>query len=101
MRVIPTTKHEWLRFVLFPFKAYTAFAYIAFQVWRSYLPPRADYVDAGSSIMAGYLMSFVALWVGASFQKTVGPRQAYLTTGAFIVADFVFIILMLPYLGRT
>ena len=101
MRIIPTTGQEWLNLALFPFKAYTALAYIAVQVWSRYLPPRADYTDAGAAVMGGYLLCFGALCLGGSVQKSVGPRNSYLTTCGFAAADLFFAILLLPYLAHT
>src|ERR1039458_7217044 len=101
MRVLPTTGQEWLSLALFPFKAYTALAYIAVQVWSSNLPPRADYTDAGGVVILGYLVSFAALCLGGMVQKGVGPRRAYLVTCAFAAADLCFVVLMLPFLAHT
>ena len=101
MRVLPATGQEWLSLVLFPFKAYTALAYIAVRIWSSYLPPRADYSDAGAVVTLGYLLSFAALCLGGMVQKSLGPRKAYLTTCAFAAAGLLFAVLMLPYLAHA
>jgi predicted MFS family arabinose efflux permease len=101
MQVLPTTGQAWLSLALFPFKAYTALAYVAVRVWSSQLPPRADDTEGGGLITLGYAGSFAALCAGGMIQKTVGPRSAYLMTCAFAVADLLFIVLLLPYLAHT
>jgi hypothetical protein len=52
-------------------------------------------------VMTGYCISFIALAIGALIQGGIGPRRAYLSTCAFIIALFVFGFLTLPYLAHT
>ena len=101
MHDLSTTGPQWLSLALFPFKAYTALAYMAVQLWNSHLPPRADYTEAGGIITLGYLAIFAALCGGGMLQKSISPRQADLVPCAFASADLIFVVLMLPYLAHT
>jgi hypothetical protein len=101
MPIVPRSRQQWLSLATYPFKVYTAFAYIALRVWSGYLPPRGDYADAGAMVMLGYLLCFGALCIGATVQMSLGPRRDHLTTWAFAAADLLFVVLMLPYLAHT
>jgi hypothetical protein len=91
MRVTPTNRQEWLRAILFPFKLYTALAYIAAHILPSYHGVQA--------VSGGYLLCFMVLSVGGIVQKRVEPSKAYQITYAFAVADLILIFLMLPELA--
>jgi hypothetical protein len=101
MPIVPTSRQQWLSLATFPFKVYTAFAYIALRIWSGYLPRRGDYTDAGAVVMLGYLLCFGALCICGMVQMSRGPRRDYLTTWAFAAADLLCVVLMLPYLAHT
>ena len=102
MKIIPTSGSEWFALFLLPFKVFVPAGYLALAIERDVVGYRMD--DPGllaSIVLAGYMVSFAVLMLGAVIQRVTGPRRAYLSTCGFIVALFVFGWLVLPYLAHT
>jgi hypothetical protein len=97
MRMLPRTKHEWFGFILFPFKAYVV---IAFVIAR--LCSRALWADAVIvSLLLGYVLSFIVLFLAALVLFICGRRDAALADIAFAGLALVFGWSLLPYLARV
>src|SRR5262245_49271700 len=101
MRVLHKSGPEWLRLALLPFQAYSVLGYFGLWFLGSYMDSRADYHVTRKYVMIGYGVAFAALSIGALIQKRIGPRKAFLVTGAFAAGDLLFIALMLPDMMHT
>ena len=88
---IPQTR---LGMILLPFKAYTAVAFIALNVWNAYFH-RHDPVANGDYVLAfSYLVSFAVLTVGGLIQRRKESRPTGLATFGFAIAALIFMILL-------
>ena len=99
MRVLPTSGHEWLNLVLFPFKAYVMLAFIAVLVWGSALPRHSHVTavsDAGLLIIFGYVLSSVVLFVGSVVQAFTGPKGSWLGTMVFAGTALIMAFWLAP-----
>jgi|ERR1017187_8756681 hypothetical protein len=101
MHIIPQNKQEWFGVALVPFKAYTALAVIAVNLYCQNGPRHADYGSVVVRVIYGLFFCFLVLCLGGSVQKGVGTREAYLWTCAFAAADLISILLLLPYLASA
>ena len=102
MQLVPHTKHEWLRVVLFPFKAFTVIAPVMFFVSVSLHPTRRFPATHAEELFTAFLLYdalfllFAALVLGFT-----GPKGFALPTAGFGLAAFLIIyVLMLPALAR-
>ena len=102
MKIIPASGSEWFALFLLPFKVFVPGGWLMLAIKREIIGYRMD--NSGDLVMlvvTGYCISFIALTIGALIQGGIGPRRAYLSTCAFIIALFVFGFLTLPYLAHT
>ena len=102
MKILPASGSEWFALLLLPFKIFVPAGYLALAIERAIIGYRHD--DPGLLaviVLNGYIVSFLVLVLGAVIQRSIGPRRAYLSTCAFIVALFVFGWLTLPYLAHA
>ncbi len=99
MRVVPSCSREWLRLVVFPFKAYTLLALIIVLTWGLALPQHSQataVADAGVLVVLGYLLSAVVLFLGGLVQAFVGPRGAGVVTLLFAGAALIIAFWLAP-----
>ena len=101
MHIVPHNKEEWLRALLFPFKAYTViapvmfFASVSLHPYRRFGPTQAEYFFVGSLLYDALILLFVALVLGFT-----GPRGFALPTAGFGLAAVILLALLLPALAR-
>jgi hypothetical protein len=102
MKIIPSTGADWFALALLPFKIFVPGGWLMLTIKREIIGYR---MDTGTELVMvvffGYFISFLALTIGALIQSETGPRGAYLSTCAFIIALFVFGFLSLQYLAHT
>jgi hypothetical protein len=88
-----------LSLILFPFKAYTALAFITVFIWGSALPRHSQdtaVADAGLLIVAGYLFSGVALLFGGVIQSCIGQKESAIPSYFFGAAAFIIAFWLAP-----
>ena len=100
MRVIPTSKQEWSRFILFPFKAYSVLGIFGFLVWdRFYYQLHSHafwtYRQVGGTIMLGYMVCAGVLLFGSLIQLVALKSKLASSSFIFGIIDFV-IAMILP-----
>jgi hypothetical protein len=102
MKILPSSGTDWFALSLVPFKVFAPGGWLMLAINREFIGYRLDNGgDLVRFVLAGYFVSFMALIIGALIQSGIGPRRAYLSTCAFIIALFVFGFLTLPYLAHT
>lgn len=102
MLLFPHTKHEWLRVVLFPFKAFTVIAPVTFFVSVSLHPTRRFPATHAEELFTALLLyDAVILLLAAWLLGLTGPKGFALPTAGFGLAAFLitFLVLM-PALAR-
>ena len=102
MNILPASGSDWFALVLLPFKVFVPGGWLMLAIKRDIIGYRMDTnTDLLSFVLFGYFISFWVLVLGAIIQRSIGARRAYLYTCGFIVALFVFGVLLLPYLAHT
>jgi hypothetical protein len=101
MKIIPKSGSEWFALFLLPFKVFVPSGYLMAVIERDAIGYRMDTGAIIPFIVNGYILTFFVLVLGATIQRGIGPRRAYLSTCGFIVALFVFGVMLLPYLAHT
>jgi hypothetical protein len=102
MKIIPKSGSDWFALVLLPFKVFVPAGWMMLVIKRDIIGYRMDTsTDLVSIVLSGYLISFIVLVLGAMIQYSIGARRAYLSTCGFIIALFIFGVLLLPYLAHT
>jgi len=87
--------------LLVPFKVFVPAGYLMVVIQREVLGYRMDTGAITPLILCGYILSLLVLVLGASIQRSIAPRRAYLSTCAFAAGVFLFGFLLLPYLAHT
>ena len=102
MKILPSSGSDWFALSLVPFKVFVPCGWLMLAIKREIIGYRLDNSgDLVMSVLSGYFISFIALTIGAFVQSSIGPRRAYLSTCAFLIALFVFATLILPYMAHT
>jgi hypothetical protein len=102
MKILPASGSGWVALLLLPFKVFVPAGYLLLAIAAHHTGYRRH--DTGflpAVVIDGYLLSFFVLALGAAVQYKIAPRRAYLSTCGFIVALFVFGLLILPYLASA
>ncbi|MEI7941251.1 MAG: hypothetical protein WCK27_31635 [Verrucomicrobiota bacterium] len=100
MKILPRSGSAWLAMWLVPFKVFVPAGYLMVVIQREVLGYRMDTGAITPFILGGYILSFLVLVLGASIQRSLAPRRAYLSTCAFAAGVFLFGFLLLPYLAH-
>jgi hypothetical protein len=101
MRLLPASRGNWLGLLLLPFKIFVPAGYLMVVLQRAILGYRHESNALTLFVLNGYLLTFLVLTIGAMIQHRSGARRAYYFTCGFIVASFVFSLLLLPYLAHV
>jgi hypothetical protein len=101
MKMLPRSGSEWLAMLLVPFKVFVPTGYLMVVIQREVLGYRMDTGAIMPFVLSGYILTFFVLILGASIQRSIAPRRAYLSTCAFAAGLFLFGFLLLPYLAHT
>ncbi len=101
MNILPKTASQWLAMLLVPFKVFVPAGYLMVVIQREALGYRMDTGAITPFVLGGYMLTFFVLVLGASIQRSIAPRRAYLSTCAFAAGVFLFGLLLLPYLAHT
>ena len=101
MKILPAPGSERFALLLVPFKVFVPAGYLMVLIQREVLGYRQDTGTITPFVLSGYIITFLVLVLGAMIQHSAEPRRAYLSTCAFIVALFIFGLLLLPYLAHT
>jgi hypothetical protein len=100
MQIIPHNRHDWLRFLMFPFKAYVVMTPVVYFIVAAVLWPRRvpDYAFPiiGLLFLCGLILLFAAL-VFAIF----GPKGHTFSCVGFAVAAIIFAMILLDMLGSA
>jgi succinate-acetate transporter protein len=93
-----TSGARFLGFLLFPFKAYTVVAVVAVLIWGSALPRHSHgaALDTAVPVLAGYVISAVALFLGGLVQLIAGARSSGLASLVFALAALVIALCLAP-----
>jgi len=92
MHIIPTTKQEWGRFVLFPFKAYTAVAFPCYLLFdHTHHSLLFRYTHVTDIVAACYLVSGVVLIIGGLIHKIAFKSPA--ASSDFVYGGMALVIL--------
>ena len=102
MKMTPKSGSDWFALALLPFKVFVPTGWLMVTIKRNIIGYRMDTgTDLVSTVLSGYLVCFIILVLGAMIQYSIGARRAYFSTCGFIVALFIFGVLLLPYLAHT
>jgi len=101
MRIIPASGRDWVGLFLVPFKVFVPGGYLMAVIEREVLGSRRDTGEIIPFVLCGYIVTFLALVLGARIQRGLGARRAYLWTYGFTAGIFVFGFLLFPYLAHT
>ena len=102
MKILPASGSDWFALFLLPFKIFVPAGWLMLRIKRDIIGYRMDTnTDLLMLVLYGYFISFGVLVLGAIIQRGIGARRAYLSTCYFIVALFVFGVMLLPYLAHT
>jgi hypothetical protein len=95
MHIMPTTKQEWGRFVIFPFKAYIIVAFPCFLLFdHTHDSLLSRYANTADTVAIAYLISGILLIIAGMIQKFVLKSRA--ASSSFVFAGIaVFICLVL------
>jgi hypothetical protein len=99
MRALPSSKQEWLRFLLFVFKAYPVIATIGLLLWERPLYKQQFYgwlPEVVPAILLGILISAAFLVVGGITQLAVGQKKAAVSSFCFAAGSFAALFLLVP-----
>ena len=102
MQLFPHTKQEWLRVLLFPFKAFTVIAPVMFFVSVSLQPTRRISPTHAQELFPVLLLyDALILLFAALVLRCVGPKGFALPTAGFGLAAFLItMVFLLPALAR-
>jgi hypothetical protein len=104
MNVIPHTRQEWLRFLLFPFKAFVVVSPVVLLVWFAALEHRGLAVnvvigaqaEAAFPVALGLIGCVAVFLVVGLIQLVLRRRNAALMSFGFAVAAFLVLSWVLP-----
>jgi hypothetical protein len=101
MQMIPHGKQEWLRFVVFPFKAYAFIApALLFIIAASFPRSRhSGHPDAAALLLALLLPCSLILLFAAFLFALFGPKGHALPCLGFAAGEIIFFFLFLPTLA--
>jgi hypothetical protein len=101
MQILPKNEHEWLRFVLFPFKAFTVIAPFMFFVSVS-LHPSRRFGPTDAEILFVMLLFYDALLLifAGLVLALIGPKGYAIPVAGFGLAALALTQLLLPALAR-
>jgi hypothetical protein len=95
MQIIPHSKHDWLRFLMFPFKAYACNATILFFFFIQFRGPRHTHLlDALAFLLLGSFLDAAILLLAALLFSLFGPKGHALSCCGFAVSAFVLAVLI-------
>ena|ERR1035441_8491517 len=93
MSILPKTRDEWVGLLLFPFKAWVLIGYPLYFMFRSYVAQHG--MDGtrtlGQLVIGCYMLSVVALLIGALVQSIVCARGAATRTVMYVVGSVILV----------
>jgi hypothetical protein len=99
MQIFPHTKHEWLRAVLFPFKAYVLIAPILFRIsvslhpYRRFPPTDFEGLLVGLLFVDTIILLFAALLLAAGGPRGFALPAAGFGLAASIIGEYLLVAL--------
>ena len=98
MKILPSTKDEWIGFVFLPFKVYVVAALPLFLIFTTFASTRLDGRWSGSDVRTGvylgYLLCIAVLVFGTVVQAGICQRGAAARTILFVGCAIVFLLLL-------
>jgi hypothetical protein len=101
MQIIPHSRQDWLRFLVFPFKAYAFIAPILFLVFASLPRPRHSPPDAAAIPLLLLYPCGLILLLAALLFGLFGPKGHALSCVGFAAVEFIIPSLLLPSLATA
>ena len=99
MQVFPSTKHDWLNLLLFPFKAYLILAYPFYLIFRIFCPQPflGTMVSDGTfeAILMGGAFCLFALLIGSAIQWLASGWEYAVGSLAFVLLPVALILIIL------
>jgi cbb3-type cytochrome oxidase subunit 1 len=99
MHIIPHTRQEWGRFILFPFRAFVVVAPICLLIWLGATEGhriRGARAEAAFPVALGLILCVHVFLVAALIQLMARRREAAFLSFAFGFAAFLVMYLLLP-----
>ena len=101
MNIFPHSKQDWLRFVVFPFKAYVIIAPVLLLVSSELPRPRhSGATDAEVFLVLGLIPCSQILLLAALIFALVGPKGFALPCLGFSLAALILVVLSMPALSN-
>jgi hypothetical protein len=102
MQIFPRNRQDWLKTVLFPFKAYTIVAPLMLMV-SAYFPHPQHFGATDTETFCGLLLfpCSLVLFSAALILAFVGPRGSAFSCAGFGVIAFIIGFLFSPCLARA
>ncbi len=90
MNVVPKCKLDWLRFLLFPFKAYLVIWSLAVVIVSAWFPFHARLeMQQGNVIGLAFMVSVAVMSIAAAIQLCARQWRAAITSILFVLGTFV------------
>jgi len=101
MQIIPQSKQDWLRFVVFPFKAYVVIAPLLFFVSAQFPHFRGIPTEADRFLITSLFPCSMILLLLALIFSLVGPKGFALPCIGFCLAGLAVFVYLMRYLIST
>ena len=102
MKILPSTRRDWLALASVPFKAYVIGVALIYPYWSLHMPGRPGMIDSGSTtdgmtcLSSGCFISFAALVVVAIFQMSAKDRRRAAWSILFALVAFCAGMMLIP-----
>jgi hypothetical protein len=101
MQVIPHSKQDWLRFVVFPFKAYVVIAPLLFFISTRIPHPRHQPTSADVFFVVSLVPCSLILLAAALVFSLFGPKGFAFPCLGFSLAGLIIAVFLMPCLATT
>jgi hypothetical protein len=101
MRIIPTTRDEWVALALFPFKAYVVMGLPVLAFMRAWfgrkVPSYVRFPEATHAVSEGYFLCVAIFLLGAAVQAIICRRGSATVTLGFLMLTFLVLAMLWPW----
>jgi hypothetical protein len=101
MQMVPHSKEEWLRFLVFPFKAYVAIGPVLFGIVASIPLPRLTAGEAAIPALELLFADALILLIAAGLFALFGPKGHALSCVGFAAVALIVALALLQSLAAA
>jgi hypothetical protein len=92
MKIIPSSRHQWLNLVLFPFKAYVVLAIPFYFIFRSFCSRGTAATFDDMAVMFAFCL--MALLIGSVIQLVVSGWEYAMSSFIFVVVPVLLFVVL-------